>query len=82
MSGRSRRGRVAAIIAAAGRSARMGQGTPKVLLSLHQVPVIVRSILPFHHSPLVDEVVVVADRCTDRSQEIARRAGAVVIDGI
>lgn len=29
-----------------------------------------------------DEVVVVADRCTDRSQEIARRAGAVVIDGI
>jgi hypothetical protein len=29
-----------------------------------------------------DEVVVVADRCTDRSQEIARRAGSVVIDGI
>ncbi len=29
-----------------------------------------------------DEVVVVADRCTDRSQEIARRAGAVLIDGI
>lgn len=29
-----------------------------------------------------DEVVVVADRCTDRSQEIARRHGAVVIDGI
>lgn len=29
-----------------------------------------------------DEIVVVADRCTDRSQEIARRAGAVVIDGI
>lgn len=29
-----------------------------------------------------DEVIVVADRCTDRSQEIARRAGAVVIDGI
>jgi hypothetical protein len=29
-----------------------------------------------------DEVVVVADRCTDRSQEIARRFGAVVIDGI
>lgn len=29
-----------------------------------------------------DEVVVVADRCTDRSQEIARRAGAVLVDGI
>jgi hypothetical protein len=29
-----------------------------------------------------DEVVVVADRCTDRSQEIARRYGAIVIDGI
>jgi hypothetical protein len=29
-----------------------------------------------------DEIVVVADRCTDRSQEIARRAGAKVIDGI
>jgi glycosyltransferase involved in cell wall biosynthesis len=29
-----------------------------------------------------DEVIVVADRCTDRSQEIARRYGAVVIDGI
>lgn len=29
-----------------------------------------------------DEVVVVADRCTDRSQEIARRNGCVVIDGI
>jgi len=29
-----------------------------------------------------DEIVVVADRCTDRTQEIARRAGAIVIDGI
>ena len=29
-----------------------------------------------------DEIVVVADRCTDRSQDIARRHGAVVIDGI
>ena len=29
-----------------------------------------------------DEVVVVADRCTDRSQDIARRHGAIVIDGI
>jgi len=29
-----------------------------------------------------DEVVVVADRCTDRSQDIARRQGAIVIDGI
>jgi hypothetical protein len=29
-----------------------------------------------------DEIVVVADRCTDRSQELARRQGAVVIDGI
>ena len=29
-----------------------------------------------------DEIVVVADRCTDRSQEMARRHGAVVIDGI
>lgn len=29
-----------------------------------------------------DEIVVVADRCTDRSQEIARRAGAILIDGI
>lgn len=29
-----------------------------------------------------DEIVVVADRCTDRSQEIARRAGAEVITGI
>jgi len=29
-----------------------------------------------------DEIVVVADRCTDRSQEVARRQGAVVIDGI
>lgn len=29
-----------------------------------------------------DEIVVVADRCTDRSQEIARRAGAVLVDGI
>jgi len=29
-----------------------------------------------------DEIVVVADRCTDRSQEIARRHGARVIDGI
>lgn len=29
-----------------------------------------------------DEIVVVADRCTDGSQDIARRAGALVIDGI
>lgn len=29
-----------------------------------------------------DEIVVVADRCTDRSQEVARRQGAIVIDGI
>jgi hypothetical protein len=29
-----------------------------------------------------DEVVVVADRCTDRSQEIARRQGATLVDGI
>ena len=29
-----------------------------------------------------DEIVVVADRCTDRSQDIARRHGAIVIDGI
>lgn len=29
-----------------------------------------------------DEVVVVADRCTDRTQEIARQFGARVIDGI
>ena len=29
-----------------------------------------------------DEVVVVADRCTDRSQDIARRQGAILIDGI
>ena len=29
-----------------------------------------------------DEVVVVADRCTDRSQDIARRQGAKLIDGI
>lgn len=29
-----------------------------------------------------DEVVVVADRCTDGAQEIARRNGCVVIDGI
>ena len=29
-----------------------------------------------------DEVVVVADRCTDRSQDIARQFGARVIDGI
>ena len=29
-----------------------------------------------------DEIVVVADRCTDRSREIARRAGARIIDGI
>lgn len=29
-----------------------------------------------------DEIVVVADRCTDRSQEIARQHGARVIDGI
>ena len=29
-----------------------------------------------------DEVVVVADRCTDRSQEIARRNGCIVLDGI
>ncbi|HXU60838.1 MAG TPA: glycosyltransferase family 2 protein [Polyangia bacterium] len=29
-----------------------------------------------------DEIVVVADRCTDRTQEIARQFGAQVIDGI
>lgn len=29
-----------------------------------------------------DEIIVVADRCTDRSAEIARRAGALVISGI
>lgn len=29
-----------------------------------------------------DEIVVVADRCTDRSAEVARRQGAVVISGI
>lgn len=29
-----------------------------------------------------DEIIVVADRCTDRSQDVARRQGAIVIDGI
>jgi hypothetical protein len=29
-----------------------------------------------------DEVIVVADRCTDRSQDIARRQGAKLVDGI
>jgi hypothetical protein len=29
-----------------------------------------------------DEIVVVADRCTDRSQDIARRHGAILVDGI
>lgn len=29
-----------------------------------------------------DEIVVVADRCTDRTQDIARQFGALVIDGI
>jgi glycosyltransferase involved in cell wall biosynthesis len=29
-----------------------------------------------------DEIVVVADRCTDGSQEIARRHGAILVDGI
>ena len=29
-----------------------------------------------------DEIVVVADRCTDGSQEIARRQGAILVDGI
>lgn len=29
-----------------------------------------------------DEIVVVADRCSDRSAEIARRAGAIVVPGI
>lgn len=83
MSGRSRRGRVAAIIAAAGRSARMGQGTPKVLLSLHQVPIIVRSILPFHHSPLVDEVVVVATEASiDRVRELVGRYGLGKVSGV
>ena len=29
-----------------------------------------------------DEIVVVADRCTDGSQQVARRHGAIVVDGI
>lgn len=76
MRGRSRYGRVAAVIAAAGRSARMGQGTPKVLLSLHQVPIIVRSILPFHHSSHVDDVVVVATEASiERVRELVAQYG-------
>ncbi len=88
MKGKAQRPRVAAIIAAAGRSARMGQGTPKVLLSLHQVPVIVRSILPFHHSPRVDEIVVVATEASiERVRELVGRYGlgkvsAVVAGGL
>jgi 2-C-methyl-D-erythritol 4-phosphate cytidylyltransferase len=82
------RPRVAAIIAAAGRSARMGQGTPKVLLSLRQVPVIVRSILPFHHSPYVDDIVVVASQAALPSvtQFVAKyglgKVSAVVAGGL
>ncbi|MFL5298518.1 MAG: glycosyltransferase [Phenylobacterium sp.] len=34
------------------------------------------------HLDFCDEVVVIADRCTDRSAEIARQFGARVIDGI
>ncbi len=88
MKGKSRRPRVAAVIAAAGRSARMGQGTPKVLLSLHQVPVIVRSMLPFHHSPLVDRMVVVATEASiDRVRDLVAKYGlgkvsAVVAGGL
>jgi 2-C-methyl-D-erythritol 4-phosphate cytidylyltransferase len=85
---KAQRPRVAAVIAAAGRSARMGQGTPKVLLSLHQVPVIVRSILPFHHSAWVDEIVVVATEASiERVRELVGRYGlgkvsAVVAGGL
>jgi 2-C-methyl-D-erythritol 4-phosphate cytidylyltransferase len=88
VKGRLKRVRVAAVIAAAGRSARMGQGTPKVLLSLHQVPVIVRSILSFHHASLVEDIVVVATEASiDRVRELVAKYGlgkvsAVVAGGL
>jgi len=88
VKGRLKRVRVAAVIAAAGRSARMGQGTPKVLLSLHQVPVIVRSILPFHHASVVEDIVVVATEASiERVRELVAKYGlgkvsAVVAGGL
>ncbi len=46
------------IIVAAGSSSRM-EGQDKILYPLGGIPVIVRSILPFEHSDLVDEIILV-----------------------
>ena len=51
--------KIAAIVAAAGSSKRMGSGINKQYLKIGNIPVIVRSIMAFTENPLFDEIVLV-----------------------
>lgn len=50
---------VSAVIVCAGNSSRMG-GVNKQFLNIKGVPVVARSISAFEHSPLIDEIIIVA----------------------
>ena len=73
-----------AVIVAAGSSERMGMD--KLMAELDSIPVIVRTLLAFQQSPLVDDIVVVTrmDKVSDMA-ELCRKYGiskaAKVISG-
>ncbi|MBO5306063.1 MAG: 2-C-methyl-D-erythritol 4-phosphate cytidylyltransferase [Clostridia bacterium] len=51
-----------AIIVAGGSSSRMGDGVSKQLLTLHDIPVVVHTLLAFEKAESVDEIIVAAKK--------------------
>ena len=59
-----------AVILAAGSSSRMGGNSTKQFIELKGIPVVVRTLIEFERSPLIDEIIVVA-----KSDEVERYDG-------
>ena len=69
----SARGRVGAVVVAAGQSSRMA-GVDKIFSPVNDTPLIVHTLSHFEESPLVDEVVLVLSaQNLDLGREIVRR---------
>src|SRR2546430_15316996 len=60
--GRSKLGRVVAVIPAGGTGARLGASVPKQFLPLGGVPMLLHSLRAFERAPSVDAVILVVPR--------------------